>query len=481
MKSSLLSVIFILGLIFSSGSYGQNGIYFANKLPQSNSLNPAIQPNFKFYISAPGPIPIPSLNLKFISGFSQKDLFSFTQNDSFKINWDGIDKMLTKRNYIRMDFAFTALSFGFKVQDYYFSFDATLKSNFQLSFPKGLNDLKNGNWDPINRKGNQIDLSDLGVKSMSYIEYALGVSKPINSQWTVGGKLKILTSGTCIDTKKSDLKIETFADENGVPDYIKLTTDIEFRTSSIPMDIYQDSTGYIDSLEINDVEPNSFFGNKNNGLAFDLGASYNLNNQITLYASILDIGFMKFKTEPNVIKSTGTYTFNGIEIDDITNTEGREFGTELLDSLKDGFHFSTSKDKFTKWLSPKFYVGGTYLLTERVNLGALTRIEYFAKRLRPSLTLSANLAVTKGSYVQLHYTMEHKTFNTIGFGFAFRLTPFQIYFNFEHIALAYSKIEGVGSFPSNFHALNLRFGLNYTFGYQKKEDKSSIFDIESEY
>jgi hypothetical protein len=116
-------------------------------------------------------------------------------------------------------------------------------------------------------------------------------------------------------------------------------------------------------------------------------------------------------------------------------------------------------------LPVKLYVGGSYQIIDQIGIGILSRTEYYKKRLREQLTLSANFSPLKFLSFSLSYTIMNNTYNNFGFGFSSRLGPFNLYMISDNIPLAYAVEQSSQMIiPYRAKVLNLRIGLNLAFG-----------------
>jgi hypothetical protein len=60
---------------------------------------------------------------------------------------------------------------------------------------------------------------------------------------------------------------------------------------------------------------------------------------------------------------------------------------------------------YTSHLTPKFFLGGTYNITEKINVGLLARGEVFQNKLHSSLTISGNTNFKKWFSASLSYSI----------------------------------------------------------------------------
>ncbi|MEX0986895.1 MAG: DUF5723 family protein, partial [Bacteroidales bacterium] len=166
--------------VFLIGINGQipNAMYFMPGVPQSNRINPAIQPGCNFYLGLPGVSP-----LRF-----QVSSSSLAFNDIVYYN-ESIDSLITpfhplgdkagflenleEVNYMMTSLGTSVASFGFRAGNNFFSVDVTPRFDGKIYYPKGIFELMfNGAED-----GSLISLGGVGADINLFTEAALGWSR----------------------------------------------------------------------------------------------------------------------------------------------------------------------------------------------------------------------------------------------------------------------------------------------------------------
>ena len=207
-----------------------------------------------------------------------------------------------------------------------------------------------------------------------------------------------------------------------------------------------------------------------------MGATYQFDEKTTFYASILDIGGIKWNDTYELYQDA-TFDWKGGDWSQSGNSndpnyrEIEDVMEDLTDSISDAFRFNDKAGSYSRALPTKVYLGGSYKLNDRVNVGAVSRTEIFNGKLRPSLSLSANTRVIRNFSASLSYSMVNNSYNNIGAGIAAKLGPFQIYAVSDNL-LAMN--------PNTAKTANLRFGLNMMFGCRKKVKKKDVCKIQED-
>ena len=291
----IIALFFVI--ISFSGLKGQNStMYYMGTVPQSYYLNPATQPQCGLFIGAPI---LSSLYGDAINtGFTSTDfIFKDPDSDSvLHLFHPRADKMefinsLNNVEYTSGSGAFNIASFGFKAGDLFFAFDATIKMEQSLSYPKDVFEfLLTGTED-----GNVIDLEKLSIDFLSYAEFAVNISKNFGDYISLGVRPKLLYGLGTIYNDNTTLNLETSASAYEM----NIDTEIKSSFGGIPVPV--DDNGALDlngELDLND----SIFQDdgykkflKNKGFGLDLGIHINPIEKLQLSASVLDLGYINWK------------------------------------------------------------------------------------------------------------------------------------------------------------------------------------------
>ncbi|MCZ4693467.1 hypothetical protein DWB61_01220 [Ancylomarina euxinus] len=449
-----------------------NTLYLMQNVPQSNQLNPAIQPECKVFLGFPG---LSSIYVNYANnGFTYNDIIkdgTGLQKDSLVVDINSFHDALQSTNTIVNQLDYTFFSLGIRAKKMFFTLDMSSKIDTRLGFDKGLiSFLKNGNAGYMGRTAN---LGAIGLDGTAYNEVALGVSKQVTEKLTVGVKAKMLFGVANMHMDQSNLSVYT--SESG--DLVRLHSK-QLMKVSMPLDVTQDADGYIDDIDVldDDLDATFFSGTNNKGFAFDLGATYQFDEKTTFYASILDIGGIKWN-DTYELSQDATFDWQGGDWSQSGNSndpnyrEIEDVMEDLTDSISDAFRFKDKAGSYSKALPTKIYLGGSYKLNERVNVGAVSRTEIYNGKLRPSLSLSANTRVIRNFSASVSYSMVNNSYNNVGAGIAAKLGPFQIYAVSDNI-LAMN--------PNTAKTANFRFGMNMMFGCRKKTVKKDVCKIQED-
>ncbi len=467
---TIISRIGITGLILLSvfiNAFAQESttLQFMKGMPQSSLTNPALHNDSSLLvIGLPG---LSGVYADFSSSFAVNDLIhkgTGVLADSLVMDIDGFHNSLKSTNSIMQHSSIPLLYMGFRSRKAFFSFGITEKSISRFSFDKSIvTFIKDGNAAYM---GQNFDLGNLDFDAFNYSEFAFSYSNEfLKGKLSVGVTAKYLMGQSALQTERMNLKVETAADAS----YINLSSDMKVNISA-PVTVEYDEDNYFNGMEdSDDIEPADYILQKgNSGMAFDLGAVYKLTPKITLSASIVDIGKIKFKENLTNLSHVSTYKWEGIDfsnsIDESQSNyvDPSDLVEDETDKLEDSFRpkkseFSSSA--FDVKLPTKVYLGGTYQINKNLNLGLLDCLYKNGEVSRNSITLSANALLGNFFSLSGSYSMIGNASN-LGLGAALRLGFFQFY-------LASDNLMALAD-PAKAEFVSARFGVNLLFGRKHK-------------
>src|SRR5690606_30237586 len=87
--------------------------------------------------------------------------------------------------------------------------------------------------------------------------------------------------------------------------------------------------------------------------------------------SVIDLGFIKWKSNNREYSSVGDFEFDGVDAD-LSKEKPVESFDALQDSLKEAFEFKeTDGVAYSKALSSRIFAGAQYRINEKHTVGAL--------------------------------------------------------------------------------------------------------------
>jgi hypothetical protein len=451
-------------LLMAVGVFAQSALrtgYFLQGNPYRYRLNAALM-NDQNYIALPvlGNIGINAAGNVGLANFvydapNGRDLVTFMHPS---VDADDFLGDIDSDNQIRANIDLVVLSGGFFAFGGYNTIDVGVHSRTSMNLPYDM-------FRFMKTMGaGEYSLSDLNINTRNYLDFALGHSRKITEELTVGARLKFLFGVAYADVMFDRMDISM----NGQQWRINA-----MGSANIALGGHYT---YSDEKSINgktavdgydDVTP----GLNGFGMGIDLGATYDLSDVLTegltLSAALNDLGFMNWKKVAKAgISPENPYMFNGFDNisihDDVPGANIEDQFESLQDDLED---FFTLEDKGEG--SESCGLGAT------LNLGAEYKMPFYNK-------LSAGILYTHGfediySYNQVSLMLNWApvksfdvavsgTSSTYGTGFGAMANVHLTGFNFFVGTDCFLSKVGKQFIPLENMNASVAFGINIPFG-----------------
>lgn len=455
--STAITTIVFLGLILLNinSAYAQydRPLSFLPTVPQGRNINPGFIPEHKFYIGIPL---LSSVKTGFENSISYEDIF-LRKGDSLILDRDHILSNIDDKTNLNINLLEEYIAFGFTVKKNYFNFRLAdiVQTNFVLN--KSLFQFLlygNGNEAFL---GKNVDIGGNAINASYYREYAFGYSRQVNEKLSVGTTLKYLQGMANITTAKDEISLNTSEEDFA----LTMTSNIEINISA---------PGIGDTeFEVNDLLPNP----KNGGFAFDLGADYKINEKFDAYASILNIGSIKWtENVKNFVTENPDepFVYEGFDINEYF--EDNEFDNDrienILDSIVDEVGIIETNEAYKSKLAPMLNLGGRFNLSEKDMFSALFRNQFQKNKDWTTLSVAYTRKFSPGLNLMVSNTIFTDSFLNPGIGFAANIGPIQLYLVNENVIAPFML--------NNSNVFLVRFGINLTFNQKFRDLKEG--DVE---
>lgn len=454
-KTILSISITLLVLVCSSytaSAQFDRSLHFLPLVPQGRNVNPAFIPEQSYYIGVPF---LSSVKTGFENSINYDDIF-LKVGDSLVLDRDHILSNFDDKTNININFMEEYFSFGFTVKKNYFHFRVAdiIQSNVVIN-KEMLRFLLYGNGSP-EFLGQNVNIGDNLVNLNYYREYSFGYTRQINEKFTAGVNLKYLQGIANVSTNTAEISLYTDPTDFA----LSLQTNIEINISS-------------PGLNDTDLEPSHFLPNaKNGGFAFDLGAQYIINDKFEAFASMLNMGSIKWTENLKNFKTKDpekVFTFEGFDIGEYF--EDNKFDNDriesVLDSISDEIGIKEGEDAYKTQLAPLLNIGGRYNLTENDEFSLLFRNQFLKTSNWATVSIAYTRRFGKSVNLMASNTFFKDSYFNPGIGFAANIGPVQLYLINENIIAPFML--------SNSNAFLIRFGINLIFN--KGDGKTKDIDV----
>ena len=418
-----------------------NTFYLMHEVPQSNLLNPAVQLQCKYFIGIPV---LNSIHLNYSNT-------AFTYNDlagSESWNLEGILDQMHNVDLYSAEVMLHPISLGYRHKSVYFTFNIAEKAHGYPTVPEDLAEMMlHGNGPFV---GETARFNGLRPGAYHTREYSLGISKVLGPYLTAGIRAKLLFGKANLHTGRSRVDLTTQEDNFG----LLMNTDYTLN-SSFPLTITEDADGNIDGITVEEIDPLQYMMNRGNqGFALDLGVIYRYDERITLSASLLDLGFVRWKTDPNNLHGEGSFEYTGIDMTTLIFSSA--FLSEMADSLFNAIDMTNSQDPYSALLPTQLFLGGSYRYSEKISFGLVNRNVIFQSKIHSSLTLSGQADLADRLLATVSWSYLNNSLKNVGIGIAYHGKGVQIHAVTDNL---------IGFFyPFDTRTLNLRAGINLMLG-----------------
>ena len=300
-----------------------NSAYFTNDYKFRHTMNPAYG-NEQNYVSMPG---FGNVNVSLMGNFGYEDvifdnpMFPSTSKDRLTTfmnpyisTADALKGFNSGDNKILGDVSITVLSAGFKGFGGYNTIELNARTSFGMSLPYEL-------FEFAKNTGNRTyNIGNISANGQAFAELAFGHSRQINEKLRVGAKVKLLFGAGRGDVNIDNVKADLAADDKWtVSGHAKSEVSVKgFTYKTEEKEYKEEGRGtyqYVNDVDVDGAGLGGF------GLAFDLGGVYKINNDFTVSAALLDLGFIKWSNNMVAVNGGEEFVFNGFH--DVAVNEDR--------------------------------------------------------------------------------------------------------------------------------------------------------------
>lgn len=458
--STKLLGVFVIMLVctFSANAQFLRTSYFMEGTHYRQQLNPALTPT-KGYFNLPV---IGAVNATVgSSSLGYQDIIDIIDDGGdFYKNPDFMGRLKSNNN-ININFNTEILSAGWYKGKNFWSFNIGLRTDIGANLTKDLFSFLN-EVDEIENTWNndEFNIGNQQLNIQAYTEVGLGLSRQINSRLTVGGRVKVLLGIGNLEMKikqaymKANLPNETRINDiantqftsdwqnevnrlkNEINGYnATLNVDASLESSFKGLELPENENGYIDDLDF-DAGKIGFAGY---GVGIDLGASYKILDNLTVSASVLDLGFLSWsKSSTKMATATGNIAMDGKDyvkrFENVSTLEEaqkvlKDFSAESSDFLNsvgngDVLNYDMLKmkaedaDKSRKSsLAATLVVGAEYgFFNNKLAVGALSTTRFVQPEALTELTFSANYRPKSWFNLAVSYSVIQSAGKSFGLG-----------------------------------------------------------------
>lgn len=386
MKKYILTIL----AIFSFGAtFAQPVIksgYFLNGMPNRHKINPAIMPE-RGYVGIPFLSDVSlatATNMgvgKFLFPMKNGGLTTFMNG---AVSADQFLSGLSERNNLDVDVNVEIFGMGFYSGKSYNTIGINLRSYTGAYLPYSLFDFMKSGMTSANTSYN---IENITARTTNFVDIAYGYSRAINSDITVGAKVKFLVGLADVEAKIDQMNVRMSQNEWLVSSGGSMTMagmGLRF--------VGGDNSKFFPGLKSDGFEVGGF------GLGVDIGATYKTPVRgLNVSLALVDLGFISWNNSSRASSVTDEFRFNGFQDIPIGGVgSGRPVGDQLEDlknQALDLFRFEAeagTKSRTTS-LRTTLNVGVEYeFFPDKFSVGLLSSTRFSRERTLSELIVSAN-------------------------------------------------------------------------------------------
>jgi len=423
---------FIIFLLLASGIYAQHelGTYMYPEFDYNNNLVVQQDSSTKLTISS-------SYYANFSSSSITLDDVSDKMGTVRTIDFDNGVDLLDDLNTSEFYRSYNFLHLNYNLSSIQLKLGYNWRSSFEVNYPSSLFKLlANGNNQFV---GQTVDIApNLNIRSYHDIYVGFSSSFGILQIGTnihfLSGTENFFLENTKIDLSTSD-EIFQFELNNNIEAYT---------TKVLSYQSISDATFGYKGLDFQ----NAFTGNY--GVAIDLMLRYDIGSKSSVFASIYDLGSIKWNNNSQKLSSTGSENYNGIDIvtylDIDDNLALRDSIESLLSIQKDTLAYTTS-------LRPIIVAGVQHKLTDKLDLSLILQSQQIAGTRSNNIAVGLRKHFSQYLSIGLQYSVKNNTYNNIGLNGSLKIAGLQLFAITDNILSILN--------PTGSQQVNGRVGLNY--------------------
>ncbi len=503
-RSIAIAVALLTGITMSAQEV--NTLYFLENAPMRTQFNPALMPVSSGYIIF-SPLGYTSLWAGNNSLTMADVIYNKNGQTITALNAGETERFLSRlhRNtLVSADMTTTILGFGARTKKGgYFHGGIFLRADVGVNIPKSLFKAF------ITPEGIGLDMRDglkisgLNANAQAYVEVAGGYTRPLNDQWTLGGKLKFLLGYANINMRVNELTLTPGANPGDKAQLdLKGTMNAATPGGIDPTGILpKNGEGFFEN--IGDRVKNMFSSINGNyaslakpagyGAAIDFGFTYKPIENLQISAALTDLGFI-YWYKGKKLNCTIDTTFTGVgefDYNDYVGDDGKFDGNRLADTIKsnmmglvEGFRLYDNNKCPVKMPSARLNVGlDANFWENRIGVGIVSATRLYNARLYEEITLGVAFRPVNWFNIAASYSfMDNGKFSNIGAGIS--LMPYDgvnmtLTMDYMPTSYAAANINGQQKYviPDKMKMFNIALGFSICWGSNRKDkDKDGVWD-----
>lgn len=448
MKRTVIKLTLLVIPLFASAQVNLH--YFEKNIPQSNYLNPSHISDCKLTVGFPL---LNALQVQFAhSGFTYNQ-FIQVENGNTVSPLDNAIQHIGRNNYLAQNLDISSLFISLKRDNMHFSFAVRDRENFDLYYNKGLLILAiEGNSSMLGKKAS-LKSSQLALNY--FRQYSFGFATIKNRHLTYGFHFNLLFGKA--NFKLTPKKFDLLTDE----ETFNLEMEMDMTSKGSMPFILLGNEGSVGLTSRDNSVSEILMNRGNKGISTDIGITYQYDANTTIYASILDLGFIRYKTNVFNYHANGDFNYDGNGQEESLSSS---YVSAVYSNISNSINYSSNTSPYTYFLPIRLYLGAAKNITGRFKTATLLNTTIQGFRTRSYASLQASYLLSNHINTMASWSWYSRSLMNIGAGLSFDFYPINFYFLTDNIGAAF--------WPYSSKNVNLQFGINFKFGCRERSTET---------
>ena len=369
------AIVFAATAIQASAQEVRSG-YFNESYLYRHNLNPALG-NEEDYISVPV---VGNFNASMMGNFGYEELVRknplYPDRSDKKVTsfmnpylTNGLTGFSSGGNKMSGQVKVSVMSAGFKKWGGYNTIELNVRGFAGVSVPYQMFEMA------VNASNKRYDIGDMSFDAQAFTELAVGHSRQIDEKLRVGGKAKLL-----VGVANASVNLENVTADLKDANQWVITADgksqvsmngFKYKNKSKEYYSQPGTYNYVSDVDMGTPGVSGF------GLAVDAGASYKINEDLTVYGALQDLGAIVWTKNYVATNKRNSFVFDGFHDVDIKSESGEvldDKADKYTDQLLDFMHLSDDGDDGAPTSS---YFGWKYRWSELRLSGNIAPVDWF--------------------------------------------------------------------------------------------------------
>ncbi|MGM9805558.1 MAG: DUF5723 family protein [Candidatus Aphodosoma sp.] len=472
----IISLSLLIAATLPAVAQNTRTLYFMEEITERNNMNPAFTPNCKFYFDF---VFMPNFYLN--AGTDQlivNDLL-FNRNGitstflSSEAEMDRFFRKLKPAVTFNVGAKVNILSFGFRFnRRNYLTFDFGINADVAAYIPRDV--FRLALFGTPDDTYNRFDFNRLGVDATVYSNVSIGYMRVIDDKWTFGFKAKYLMGYADMQTSISDMSFVATRDRWVLNTHGRVN-------ASLPVSYEVDEQNRLVTSSVAlypDPDIISLLWRPaGHGAAIDLGFTYKPIGNLTVSASVTDLGFIRWGRNVIGASMDGSFQIDGLV--DFQPGDSIDFSVvaDRLQQIGEDIVATAEIDRdpkaYTSMLYANFYAGVEYgVLDNKISFGVVNDLRFNHAHVRDEVTLAVNLRPLHWMKFALSYSFVNGRGGNLGVGLNLRAGMFNTFLIMDYLPLSWANINYTGAdglsqripVPNRTQMVNIQAGMSWNIG-----------------